>query len=190
MKPGIFLTTLFSALLGAFLITSNPVYATNYSGDSASHEHHGKGKGHKKGKGKGHKKHHHNHLIDALQELLDSLNLTDTQKAQIALIKEESIAALKLLGQETLAIYAELADLNPARPDYSVQVAMLAERLADVARNLMIGQGIALQKIALVLDEEQLAILAANKDEYIALITEYIADLLGRIGMADDEDEE
>ena len=145
--------TLLIALLSSTLaLGASAVQAeeTTSTGTEKSYSKHSDGKGkhgkhHGKRGGKGH----------MMKRMAKKLNLTAEQQASLKTLREESKAASQPLREQMKALRTEMKALDTTSADYDSQVAVLADKKANLTRQSFIQKSAARQKFAAVLTAEQ-----------------------------------
>lgn len=96
-----------------------------------------------------------------MQKRLDrmsvKLGLSDTQKDQIKTLMETHTNTVKPLRNEKKAIRDEMKNLDPTSTDYAKKLADIANRKAELVRQLTVARGSKRQQMAQILTPEQRA---------------------------------
>jgi Spy/CpxP family protein refolding chaperone len=139
--------------LGASAIQAEETTSTTTTAESEGYSKHKDGKG-----GKHHGKRHgkkRGGKSKMMKRMAKKLNLTEEQQASLKTLREESKAASQPLREEMKALRTEIKALDTTSADYDSQVAILADKKANLTRQAFIQKSSARQKFAAVLTAEQ-----------------------------------
>jgi len=92
-----------------------------------------------------------------MERMASKLELTDEQKEGMKSLMENHRNAMKPLHDEKRAIRQEMMNLDPKADDYAAKLADIANRKAEISRQITIARGEKRQKMAQLLTPEQLA---------------------------------
>lgn len=97
------------------------------------------------------------HMEKKLNRIAKKLDLSSEQKAKMKQLRETHKNEMKPLRDEKRAIREEMRKLDANANDYAAKLADVANRQAEVSRQLTIAKGNFRQQIASILTPEQLA---------------------------------
>jgi len=104
---------------------------------------------------------HHRQNPEFMQKRLDrmskSLGLSDAQKQQVQTIMENHRNTIKPLRDEKRSLRGEIKKLDPNASDFTAKLADIANRKAELVRQLTMARGNKRQQMAQVLTDEQRA---------------------------------
>ncbi len=89
--------------------------------------------------------------------MASKLELTEEQKTGMKSLMQNHMNAMKPLRDEKRAIRQEMVNLDPKADDYSAKLADIANRKAEISRQMTIARGNKRQQMAQLLTPEQLA---------------------------------
>lgn len=92
-----------------------------------------------------------------LDRMSSKLGLSDEQKTQFKTLVETQENLVKPLRDEKKALRIEMKNLDPASTDYAKKLADIANRKAELVRQLTIARGNKRQQMAQILTPEQRA---------------------------------
>jgi Spy/CpxP family protein refolding chaperone len=154
MKKAILVTLLASTLgLGAAAVQADNTTSENGKGYSKQDggKHHGK-RGGKRGGGK------------MMKRMAKKLNLTEAQQTQIKTFREAQKEQHQSLRTEKQALRTEMKALDTTSADYQSQVAVIADKKANLDRQGFIQRSSARQQFESVLTAEQRVTLKEMKE--------------------------
>lgn len=104
---------------------------------------------------------HHRKSPEFMQKRLDrmakKLALSDTQKQQVQALMQNHRNTVKPLRNEKHSLRKEMKRLDPSVSDYSAKLADIANRKAELVRQITIAQGNKRQQMVQILTDEQRA---------------------------------
>ena len=92
-----------------------------------------------------------------LERMSSKLGLSDTQKTQVQELMQNHRNTLKPLHDEKRALRTEMKNLDLAATDYAAKLADIANRKAELVRQMTIVRGNKRQQMTQILTPEQLA---------------------------------
>ena len=99
-----------------------------------------------------------------MNRIAKKLGLTDAQKTQMQALKTNSKNEIKPLRDEMKSLRKEMRSLDPKALDYSAKLADVANRKAELSRQMTIIKGSQRQQMANILSAEQLATMNKMRD--------------------------
>lgn len=97
------------------------------------------------------------HRQKRMDKMAAELGLSDSQKTQLQTLKQNARNEMKPLRDEKRALRKEMRQLDPNASDYSAKLADIANRKAELSRQMVILKGNKRQQMASILTPEQLA---------------------------------
>ena len=149
--------TLLVALLASTLALGASVsQADNSSGQRDGYSKQEGGKHHKKGgKQRG----------GNMKRIAEKLELTDAQQAELKTLRTQQKASASVLREQMKTVRTDMKALDTTSADYDSQVAVIADKKANLDRQIFIQRSQARQQFAAVLTTEQLAKFEAMKSK-------------------------
>lgn len=89
-------------------------------------------------------------------KMASKLGLNDEQKIQLQTLKKDTRDKIKSLRHEKCALRQEIRQLDPSASEYTEKLADVANRQAELTRQMIIAKGNKRQQITLILTPEQL----------------------------------
>ncbi len=117
----------------------------------------------KHGGGKQGKYSHHNDqdrsafMQNRFKRMASKLSLSETQQTQVQALRQNHQNTMKPLRNEKRGLRKEMRLLDPTATDYSAKLADIANRKAELTRQMTIAGGNKRQQMSLILTPEQLA---------------------------------
>ncbi|MGB8635573.1 MAG: Spy/CpxP family protein refolding chaperone [Rhodanobacteraceae bacterium] len=112
-------------------------------------------------------RHGHGQRGPNMERMLDSINATDAQRAQIKTIMDNNKAQAKADMKQVGETRRALRDLDPAASNYNSEVARLADELAAATRQATVDRAAIRAQVSGVLTAEQRASLEAKRAEHM-----------------------
>lgn len=97
------------------------------------------------------------HMQKRLDRMATKLGLTNEQKTQIQALKQNSRNEIKPLYNEQQTLRKEIRELDTSTNDYAEKLADVANRQAEITRQIIIAKGNQHQRMSAILTPEQLA---------------------------------
>ncbi len=110
-------------------------------------------------------RHGQGHRGPNIERMLDSIDATDAQRAQIKSIMQSNKAQAKLDFKQIAMTRRALRELDPTASNYNSEVSRLADDLAAATRQATIDRAAIRAQVASVLTAEQRATLEAKRAE-------------------------